>query len=184
MVWGKDYTSSQEPMRNGLNLNGWQCIDIKVIFAVENLPLFHVRFHWNERLALFCRFYMRCKLYFRYHIRLMFTLNTILCIAVTRPCLTPFFDSIWKQYTPVPHLTFGCSVFSESIGDTDPSKECGPDWVTPGSRRFKVLSWQTDSVAQSHVSSQIVSSFLSFWIWEVVIPDLFNLLLDGRFTLI
>lgn len=44
--------------------------------------------------ALFRRFYMRCKLYFRYHIRLMFTSTMILCIAVIRPAslhsLTPF----------------------------------------------------------------------------------------------
>lgn len=63
------------------------------MFAVENLPLFHIRFHWNERFALLCRFYMRCKLYFQYHIRLMFTLDMILCIAVIRPAslysLTP-----------------------------------------------------------------------------------------------
>lgn len=47
-------------------------------------------------------------------------------------------------------------MFSESIGETDPSKECGPDWVNPGSRRFKVASWRTDSVTLSQVPSQIV----------------------------
>lgn len=110
MVWEKDYTSSQEPMRNGINLNGWQRINIKVIFAVENFPQFHVRFHWNERFALFRCFYMRCKLYFRYHIRLMFTLNMILCIAVTRPAslhsLTPFESNTPQSPTSLVAMCF------------------------------------------------------------------------------